>query len=60
MPAVIHLCILWEHTLNEILYHDNIAEVGIIVRAWVKRDKLEDITSLLIFDLNDFTPSGTL
>ena len=28
--------------------------------AWVKHNKLEDITSLMIYDLNDFTPSGTL
>ena len=60
MPAVIHLSNLWEHTLNKILNHDNKSEVGIIMRAWVKYNMLEDITSLLIYDLNDFTPSGTL
>ena len=26
----------------------------------VKHNKLEDMTDLLIYDLNDFTPSGTL
>ena len=57
MPAVIHLSNLWEHTLNEILNHDNKSEVGIMMRVWVKYNKLEDITSLLIYDLNDFTPS---
>ena len=30
------------------------------MRAWVKHNRLEDITSLLIYGLNDFTPSGTL
>ena len=55
MPAVIHLSNLWEHTLNEILNHDNKSEVGIIMRAWVKHNKLEDMTSLLSCDLNDFT-----
>ena len=30
------------------------------MRAWVKHNKFEDITSLMIYDLNDFTPSGTL
>ena len=30
------------------------------MRAWAKYNKLEDMTSLLIYDLNDFTPSGTL
>ena len=29
------------------------------MRAWVKYNKFEDITPLLIYDLNDFTPSGT-
>ena len=30
------------------------------MRSWVKPIKLEDMTSMLIYDLNDFTPSGTL
>ena len=30
------------------------------MRLWVKHNKLDDMTSLLIYDLNDFTPSGTL
>ena len=30
------------------------------MRSWVKHNKLEDISSLLIYDLNDFTPTGTL
>ena len=51
---------VWEHTLTEILNHDNKTEVGIIMRAWVKHNKLEDMTDLLIYDLNDFTPTGTL
>ena len=55
-----HLSNLWEHTLNEILNHDNKSEVEIMLRVWVKYNKLEDITSLLIYDLNDFTLSGTL
>ena len=49
MPAVIHLSNLWEDTLNEILNHDNKSEVGIIMTAWVKHNKLEDITSVLIY-----------
>ena len=60
MPAIIHLSDCGEHTLAEILYHDTKYEVGSIMRAWVKHNKLEDITSLLIHDLNAFTPSGTL
>ena len=60
MPTIIHLSNIFEHTLNETLNHDNKSEVGIIMRSWVKHNKLEDMTSLLINDLNDFTPSGTL
>ena len=60
MPTIIHLSNIWEHTLNEILNHDNKSEVGTIMRSWVKHNKLEDMTSLLIYDLNNFTPLGTL
>ena len=60
MPSIIHLSNIWEHTLNEILSHDIRTEVGIIMRSWVKHNKLEDMTSLLIYGLNDLTPTGTL
>ena len=53
MLSIIHVSTVWEHTLTEI-------EVGMIMRAWVKHNKLEDMTDLLIYDLNDFTPTGTL
>ena len=60
MPSLIHVSDLWKHTLNEIINHDEKSEVGVIMRAWVKYNKLEAMTSLLIYDLIDFTPSGTL
>ena len=60
MPFIIHLSTVWEHNLTEILNHDNKTEVGIIMRVWVKHNKLEDMTDLLIYDTNDFTPTGTL
>ena len=60
MPSIVHLSTLWKHTLTEILNHENKTEVGIIMRAWVKHNKLEDMTDLLIYDLNEFTPTGTL
>ena len=60
MPAIIDLSDIWEHTLTEILNHDSKSEPGIIIRAWVKHNKLEDLNSLLTFNLDDFTPSGTL
>ena len=60
MPSIIHLSTIWEHTLTEILHHDNRTEVRIIMRAWVKQNKLEEMSDLLIYDLNDFTPTHCL
>ena len=50
----------WEHTLTEFLNHANKTEVGIIMRAWGKDNKLKDMSDLLIYDLKDFTPGRTL
>ena len=33
MPSIICLSTIWEHTLTEILNHDNKTEVGIIMRS---------------------------
>ena len=60
MPSIINLSPIWEHTLTEILNHANKTEMGIIMRSWVKHNNLEDMSDLLIYDLNDFTPGGTL
>ena len=55
MSAIIHLSHIWEHTLA----HDPKTEVGIIMRVWVKHNKLKDFKSLLNFNADDFTPSGS-
>ena len=60
MPSIINLSPIWEHTLTEILNHGNKIEMGIIMRSWVKHSNLEDMSDILIYDLNDFTPGGTL
>ena len=60
MPSIINLSPLWEHTLTDILNHGNKTEMGIIMRSWVKHNNLEDMSDLLIYDLNDCTPGGTL
>ena len=60
MRSIKTLCSIWEHTLTEILSHGNKTELGIIMRSWVKHDGLEDMYELLIHDLNDFTPTGSL
>ena len=61
MPSIINLSSpIWEHTLTEILNHGNKTEIGIIIRSWVKHNNLEDMSDLLIYDLHDYTPGGTL
>ena len=60
MPTIINLSPIWEHTLTEILNHGNKTEVGIIMRSWVKDNNLQDMNDLVIHDLNDFTPTGSL
>ena len=50
MPSIIHLNTIWEHTITEILNHDNKTEVGINMRSWVKHNKLEDMSDILIYD----------
>ena len=60
MPSIINLSPIWEHTLTEILNHGIKTEVGIIMRSWVKYNGLEDMNELLIHDLNNFTPTGSL
>ena len=42
------------------LNHGNKTEMGIIIGSWVKHNNLEDMSDLLIYDLNDSTPGGTL
>ena len=46
--------------ITKILNHDHKSELGIIIRAWVEQNKLEDFNSLLNFNIDDFTPSGSL
>ena len=60
MPSIINLSPVWKHTHTEILNHGNKTEMGIIMRSWVKHNNLEDMSDLLIYDLNDFTPGGAL
>ena len=60
MHSIINLSPIWEQTLTDILNHGNKTEMGIIMGSWVKHNNLEDISDLLIYDLNDLTPGGTL
>ena len=60
MPSIINLSPIWEHTLTDILNHGNKKEMGIIMRSWVIHNNLEDMSDLLIYDLNDFSPGCTL
>ena len=60
MPSIINLSPIWKHALTEIFNHGNKTELEIIMRSWVKHNGLEDMNVLLIHDLNDFTPTGSL
>ena len=60
MTSSINLSTIWEHTLTDIIINGNKTEVGIIIKAWVKHQKLENMSDLVIYDLNDFTSTGTL
>ena len=59
MPANIHLSDIWEHTLTEILNHDPKSQMGIIMRAWVKHNNMEYFNSLLSYNADKFTPTGS-
>ena len=60
MPSIINLSPIWEHTHTEPLNHGNKTEVGIVMRSWVKDNDLDNMSDLLLHDLNDFTPTGSL
>ena len=56
MPPIFHLDAIWEHTLTEILNHDNKSDVGIMIRTWVKHHKLENFSSLFNHTPDKFSP----
>ena len=60
MPSIFHLDAIWEHTLTEILNHDNKSDVGIMIRTWVKHHELENFSSLFNHSPDKFTPSSPL
>ena len=60
MSETTHLCELWEHTIVKIFKHDHESELGIMIKEWVKFNKLENFYSLLNYSIDDFTPSGNL
>ena len=49
-----------EYTLTEILNHDPKSQVGIIIRAWVKDNDMEDFRAMLACTADKFTPTGSL
>ena len=59
MPAILHLNHTWEHTLTEILNYDSKTQMGIIMRAWVKDNNMEDFSTMLSYTADKFTPTGS-
>ena len=60
MPSIFPLDAIWEHTLTEILNHDNKSVMGSMIRTWVKHHKLDDFSSLFNHSPDKFTPSSLL
>ena len=67
MPAITHLndiweyiylSDIWEYIITIILNHCPKSELGIMIREWVKFNKLEDVNSLLNLTVEDFSSSG--
>ena len=58
MSSITHLSDIWEHTITKVLKHDPKSELGIMIREWVRFNKLEDFNSSLNYTVDDFTPSG--
>ena len=53
-----HLCDLWEHAIAKVFTHDSKAELGLMLKQWIKFNKLENFNSILNYTIDDFTPSG--
>ena len=51
---------LWEYTIAEILKHDLKSELGLVIREWVKFNKLGNFNTLLYCTIDDFSPSCNL
>ena len=60
MQSIFYLDAIWEHTITEILNHDNKSDVGSMIRTWVKPHKLENVSSLFNHSPDKFTPSSPL
>ena len=55
-----HLCDLWEHTIAKVFKHDSKSKLGLMLKQWIKFNKLENFNSILNYTIDDFTPSGNL
>ena len=55
-----HLSDLWEHTIVKVFKHDSKSQLGLMLREWIKFNKLENFNSILNYTIDDFTPSGNL
>ena len=60
MSETNHLCDLWEHTIARVFKHDSKSELGLMLKQWIKFNKLGNFSSILNYTIDDFTPSGNL
>ena len=55
-----HLCDLGEHNIAKVFNHDSKSKLRLMLKQWIKFNKLEDFNSMLNYTIDDFTPSGNL
>ena len=60
MTETNHLCHLWEHTIAKVFKHHSESELGLMLKEWIKCNKLENFNSILNYTIDDFTPSDNL
>ena len=47
------LCDLWQHTIVKNLKHDLKSELGLLLKEWVKLNKLENFNQILNYTIDD-------
>ena len=60
MSKINHLCDLWEHTKVNVFKHDSKSELGLMLKEWIKFNKMENFNSLLNYTIDEFTSAGNL
>ena len=60
MTETRYLCDPWEHIIVNLFQHDPKSQLGLMLKQWIKFNKLENFNSLLNYTIDDLTPSCNL